>query len=381
MVAPPSRMPSLSGMAWCLLIAVLLFSFLCPPVAQAQNSVIERETNQIAAAENEAGIGLRKGSVIVAPIPFSNPMVGSGLALGAGYLFQTDSASKPSVLGLGALRSDNGSQAYGASVTLAFDANRWLLSALVAQADLNYDLITLLGTTPINQQGLLARLSLSYGVTSDLSFGVLLRYLDTSISLQSASSGGLAARYLPDVKIGIFSYGFISELDTRDDTLYPTSGQRIQVTAQNAVILNGPGGDYSKAFMTYDIYQKMGPSSVVALRAALCGASSNAPFYDQCSIGGTDSFRGFNATQFLDSRSASLQAEFRQRVTPRLGLVMFAGAGAVGSHFDDLSSRGAAGGLGIRYRVSKKFPVDFAIDGSYNDDDEALLYISVGQRF
>ena len=41
----------------------------------------------------------------------------------------------------------------------------------------------------------------------------------------------------------------------------------------------------------------------------------------------------------------------------------------------------AAGGFGLRYRVSKKFPVDFSVDGSWNDEHEGLLYISVGQRF
>ncbi len=38
-------------------------------------------------------------------------------------------------------------------------------------------------------------------------------------------------------------------------------------------------------------------------------------------------------------------------------------------------------GLGLRYRVSKKFPVDFAVDGSLSDEGDSLLYISVGQRF
>jgi hypothetical protein len=38
-------------------------------------------------------------------------------------------------------------------------------------------------------------------------------------------------------------------------------------------------------------------------------------------------------------------------------------------------------GLGLRYRVSEKFPVDFAVDGSVSEDGDGLLYISVGQRF
>lgn len=61
--------------------------------------------------------------------------------------------------------------------------------------------------------------------------------------------------------------------------------------------------------------------------------------------------------------------------------MVFGGMGAVGGGLDDLDDVGSAVGLGLRYRVSKTFPVDFAIDGSVSDEGDRLLYISVGQRF
>ncbi|MGR3615552.1 MAG: hypothetical protein ACU0BB_05885 [Paracoccaceae bacterium] len=71
--------------------------------------------------------GLNNGSFIVAPVPFSDPTIGSGLALGLGYLFQDDKNSNTSVLGFGGLRSENGSQAYGLIANLALNNNRWLV--------------------------------------------------------------------------------------------------------------------------------------------------------------------------------------------------------------------------------------------------------------
>ena len=98
-------------------------------------------------------------------------------------------------------------------------------------------------------------------------------------------------------------------------------------------------------------------------------------------LGGTDAMRGFNVTRFLDLSMLSAQVELRGRLTERLGAVAFAGTGAVGESLDALDSNGMAAGLGVRYRVSKKFPVEFAVDVASNDEDEQTLYIYVGQRF
>ena len=101
--------------------------------------------------------GFRNGSLVVAPIPFSSPLIGSGLALGAGYLFTTDKTSDSSYIGIAGLRSDSGSIGYGAAANVSFGDNRWRLGGLVARADADYDLYLHLGggtqTIPINQTG------------------------------------------------------------------------------------------------------------------------------------------------------------------------------------------------------------------------------------
>ncbi|WP_372921908.1 hypothetical protein [Roseovarius sp.] len=52
-------------------------------------------------ASSQSDFGLRSGSLIVAPVPFSDPMIANGLALGAGYFFKSDERSDPSMLGVG----------------------------------------------------------------------------------------------------------------------------------------------------------------------------------------------------------------------------------------------------------------------------------------
>lgn len=363
------------------LCATVLLPTLAATIAPAENSAIEPHIDSFDAPQDNEFVGFRNGSVVVAPIPFSNPTIGSGLVLGAGYLFNLDEGSKPSLLGIAALRSDNGSEIYGLAANFAFDNNRWQIKSLYAEADVNYDLFTSLGTLPINQKGTLANLSLSYGFTPEFSTGLALRYLDTEIS----PDGGPAIPPPFDqfLRMEIANVGLVMDWDTRDDTIYPLEGFYLHAEASKGYTLQGLTGDYSKGFLNYTHYLTTSPKGVIAARFSTCAAAAETPFFDQCSLGGTDAFRGFSVTQYLDLRSASLQLEYRHRFTKRIGGVAFAGAGQTGSSFDTLSNGGThtAFGLGARYRVSKKFPVDFSVDWSRNDEDEDQLYIYVGQRF
>lgn len=351
--------------------------------ATSETGIIDTQVQVIETPEASESIGFRNGSIIVAPIPFSNPTIGSGLAIGAGYLFKADPGSKASSIGVGGFRSDNGSQGYGLGVNLFFNDNRWLFKALFAEADIRYDLFTRVGTLPIRQDGTLARFKLSYGVTSDLSFGGTLRYLNTRITPDAPGLPPIPPPYDTALGLELLSLGAIAEWDRRDDSVYPTTGSNLVVEAFSGMALSGGDLNYQKAFLLYDIYRKLGTSGVLAARVATCGASSETPFFDQCSLGGTDSFRGFSATQFLGLRSASLQLEYRHQVTTRLGATLFGGIGATGPTYSALDNDGVqiAGGIGARYRVSKKFPVDFSVDVSRNSLQENLLYIYVGQRF
>ncbi|MCA0872855.1 BamA/TamA family outer membrane protein [Seohaeicola saemankumensis] len=351
--------------------------------AQAGSDPIQSQVQEVHDHSTHPAYGFRRGSFVVAPIPFSNPTIGSGLALGAGYLFKTDPSAKTSVIGLGGMGSDNGSRAYGAMVNLVFGNNRWLFKSFAGKADAKYDLYTPIGALPIRQTGTLGRVSLAYGVTPHLSFGGALRYLDTTVTLDGGGLPAIPPQYLPDLGLELLLSSFIAEWDTRDDSDYPTSGHALSLDAAYGQTLSGADRSYQKATLLFDIYHSLGDRSVIAARAALCGASSDTPFFDKCALGPTDSFRGFSATQFLDRRLLSAQAELRHRLGKRIGLVGFAGVGWVGPGFNDLDTGGthSAAGLGLRYRLSKKFPVDFSVDYARNDLDENLLYIYVGQRF
>lgn len=330
----------------------------------------------------EKRYGFDAGSIVVAPVPFANPVFGTGLALGAGYLYQTDKDSNTSLIGLGALRSDNGTEAYGLSASLAWDHNTWQLSATFVEANLNYDLYVAGVPVPIKQNGTMFSGSLLYGVTPQFSFGGKVRYLDTE--LFSRRSGSFPPAPLSDSKIEVASLGFVTKWDTRDDSLYPRDGHLLDFEVMYSEVLNtAVPRNYSKSYTNFSMYRSLTENTVAAGRATVCGATADAPFFDQCSLGGTDAFRGFSALQYIGLRSLSAQIEVRQQLSNRFRAVAFAGLGQTGESFGSLNAGGThiAGGVGLRFKLSKKFDADFSVDLSYNDEDAELLYIYVGQRF
>lgn len=171
----------------------LSITTLQPATVSAADSNLDHKMSPLSHAASKPEFGRRAGSLIVAPIPFSDPMIDTGLALGVCYLFTIDPGSDPSMLGGGYLRSKNGSEAYALTFNLAFRDNRWSVGATYIDADIGYDLITDLGTLPINQSGELIKAHLTYGITEDFHVGVSARYLESTITSSNPIFPSLSA--------------------------------------------------------------------------------------------------------------------------------------------------------------------------------------------
>ncbi|MCV6825593.1 MULTISPECIES: hypothetical protein [Halocynthiibacter] len=325
--------------------------------------------------------GISDGSFVLAPIPFKNPLIEAGLALGGAYLFQNDPSSDTSHVGIGGFKSTNGSTAFGASTSYAWDSNRWTIGATIATADLNYDVYTILGPIPITQTGDFARLELKHGFAEHYSITGFASILNTTVSFETNKQGFLPGIRL-DAAMEYANLGLELERDTTNDDIYPSAGTKIGLTASIAnELTDSDRGSFSKGNLYFSGYQQLAAETVIAGKLYQCFAEQGTPFFDQCSIGAGDGFRGFSPTQFLGPRATSAQIEIRQRLGDRFGVVAFAGAGTgETSYGEDIGAR-YAGGVGLRFRLSRKFPLDFSADVAINDDNEQNYYIYVGQRF
>lgn len=330
-------------------------------------------------------IGFAAGSFIFAPVPFENPVIGTGLAIGGAYLFRNAQGADTSTLGFGLFRTDNGSEGFGLGYDLQLGLSGWETSLLIGDVDLTYDLYIDDTPVPIRQTGTAIKLSGTRSVSDSFSLGAELGYAETTV--RGTSGGVLQGDLVPDPEFELAKLVLSGIYDTRDDTDYPTDGVLASVDLSFGYLFGSRDREYGKAVLSAAGYEPLFRSDVFAWKLTACGAGDSAPFFDACSLGGTDYLRGYGATEFIDRALVSAQVEYRGRILgilgDRLGYVVFAGAGDVGSNLGDTLENDikAAYGIGARIRLSESFPVDYAIDVSRNIDGESLLYVTVGQRF
>lgn len=361
-------------------VATVLLYCATAHVTQAQSKPSTQAAEE-AAKIGESKTGFNTGSFIFAPIPIKSPSIGSGLVAVGAYLFKTDKESDTSFLGLSGFRTDNGSEGVGLASTISWDSNRWTIGVIAGVVDITYDFyIPNSGgrTVSLQQDARLINLKGIYGITDSFFAGLDFRYLDTTVSFSSPIGTPGA-----DVDLETIMIGPTLEWDTRDDTIYPTTGSHVSFSSLHGFVLNGADREYHKTVFKYDRYFPLFDSAVFASRFAACDASGRTPFFDLCSVGGTDNFRGFPFGELLNKNLLSIQVEYRGRLSKRFGYTVFAGAGGVASSIGDFNSTSfeAAGGLGLRYRLSKKVPMDFSFDAAINSNGETTTYISIGQRF
>ncbi|MFK7871521.1 MAG: BamA/TamA family outer membrane protein [Roseobacter sp.] len=347
----------------------------------AQQSLSEDALNTVPSGTDAQELGFGNGSVLAVPLPFSNPTLGSGFAAGVAWLFTADEGSRSSSIGIGGLRSNNGSEGLAFGTDLNFRANRYQFSFLAGSVDLNYDFTAGSFDIPLNQTADLYRANFSYGFTPEFSLGANLSYAETSLSTDFGLP--LPPEITVALDLEIVKFGLVATLDTRSSEFFPTGGSLVSFDIFRGEVVRGLGSDYEKAVLKGAYFRRgLTDQDAIAFAGTLCHASKSAPFFDACSIGLTDGFRGFSVTKYIGESLLSGQVEYRGRVgKTRLGYVAFAGAGSVGGTTTSKAGIHSAAGLGVRYRLSKEYPVDLAIDATVNSDDDSLLYLYVGQSF
>jgi len=76
----------------------------------------------------------------------------------------------------------------------------------------------------------------------------------------------------------------------------------------------------------------------------------------------------------------AVQAEYRWRITQRLGVVAFGGAGSVAPEIGKFDKLLPSVGAGARYVLAKKNNVSLRFDAAWGRD-EHTFYVGIGEAF
>jgi Omp85 superfamily domain len=339
----------------------------------------------------------KNGELIIAPYPVSSPALGTGLQWVAGYVFRLnreDKVTPPSYVGTVGMYTGNGSwgAAFGGSFHLKEDKYR--VVAAVVDGEINWDFYgvgKLAGDRelflPVNIKGKGFVTQALLRIAKGLYVGprYQLRQIDAQIDFSALKPRGLpetidelrkdiAAAVPPDLlNTRTAAIGPHLQRDTRDDQFYPTRGSVLNAGGDFFLKALGSKFDYQIYQVRFEGYRSLSERQVLAFGSIGCAAAGDrVPFYDLCLYGARNYLRGYSAGRFQDRRMWATQMEYRLRLpklmgigfTERFGVVGFGGVGWVGKQLGDLAFDELlpGGGGGLRFRLTKKYPINFRID-------------------
>jgi hypothetical protein len=371
-----------AAIAWRALLTLLMVT---AAVAQESSGVDTRPPIAPDIREDESELKFQRGNAVVVPIPVSNPTVGTGLVAGGAWFYGQSAeqrAEQPaSVTAIAALYTNNDSRALVVGHQNYWSRNRWRFTGAIGAADMRLSLPVpdgAGGTADSDWQvdGAFLFAKLSRKIGGNWYGGFQLRAIDADQAFTAFDEA--SADF--DVEASIYSIGAgaLIEFDSRDMPINSYAGRYFSA----ATLLNDEafGSDstyqsYSAALSSYHLLRE---NLVFAWEVQGCARGGDAPLWDACTI----HLRGFSATDYLGTESASAQAELRWGITPRWGAVGFAGAGYAANALNEKDDREPVPsyGIGFRFMVLPAKRVNVRVDFARSDDSDAI-HVSVGEAF
>lgn len=346
----------------------------------------------------------KKGEWLFAPIPVVSPAIGSGLEWAVARLFpfnKTDKVSPASAVGVAGIFTNNGSRGVAIGGRLYMKEDRFRIAAGVASASINFDLYGIGEAAgdrgvfvPMNVDGRAGIAEFLYALRRGIYAGVRGQYRNAALSLNQSRLQSSDITFEPPDQVAnvidqirnqllhqtTVSLGPRFEWDTRNSVYYPERGLLMEVASDFFSTGLGSKWSYQYYKASFNKYNSLSEHQVLAFRAMSCAAAGDyVPIYDLCLFGTSNDLRGYTGGQYQDRRMFAAQAEYRLMLPVkgflgRFGVVAFAGVGAVARKFTDVGTDDLlpAGGGGLRFRLLRRYPVNYRVDYGIGKDGHTL---------
>jgi hypothetical protein len=332
-----------------------------------------------------------KGALFV-PIIVTEPAVGNGGGVAAVF-FQPASQSQeskdegekipPNIYGFGALRTENGTKAFGAAGIFHFADDRWRYKGAIGKASVNLDYYT--------PGQIAAPRKIGYNLDGIFSLQQVSRRLGKSnwylsgrwvyMNLNSRLNIESDNQYFKPNEFNRVASGVgpLIEYDSRDNTLTPSSG--ILSVAEMTFYNPGFGSDNTfQSYRTHTLaYFPLGsPKWILGVRADYRAVRGDVPFYQMPSI----DLRGIAYGRYQNQNVAMIEGELRFNVTSRWAALAFSGAGrAWGRNISfDQAETETTEGVGFRYLIARALGLYVGLDSAWGPG-EHVYYLQVGSAW
>ena len=334
----------------------------------------------------------KRGTFIIAPIPISSPAVGSGLVLALGYVFKVDeedNLSPPSTIGMAGAFTSSGTRGGALGGRLYFDKNKYQTTFAFAKGRVNFDFFGIgripgrdAIKVPLKAGGTVFFGEFMRNIGKDIFVGPRYQHRNLYSRLDGPQTPGGFEIPPIDLQSTTAAIGFHIQRDTRDSTFFPKKGSLVDLTADFFDQALGSKRQYQFYKAAYNGYRSLGDKQVFAYRGMICSANQSVPFYDLCLFGTDSDLRGYTGGEFQNRRMFATQAELRQTLKGRFGVVAFGGIGSVARRWNEFRSDQflPAAGAGLRFTLDKKNHINYRIDWAIGRAGHTLS-IGIGEAF
>ena len=329
--------------------------------------------------------------MVVAPIPISNPTVGTGLAVVVMPFYHLGEGSPLSNTTLAGGLMSSGTWAVAVAQSTRLRGDELRVDGFLAFADLRYRFYGAGAdagkngvSVPITQKGYAFAPELLFQVAKRTFLGLRYRGVRVETAVEGSTGAlppGVADALPNSVTVTSSGFGPRITLDTRDHDMNPSSGALLEFRANFADDSLGSDFDYQTYELSGNVYRRAGPG-VVGLRAVACQTSDGTPLFDLCLFGANNDLRGYEVGRYRDRAMVAAQAEYRFPIAARWGGVVFGGWGKVARSFGQMGDEPdlPSVGLGVRWLAAEKARVNLSLDVARGRDTTSF-YVYVKESF
>lgn len=327
------------------------------------------------------------------PIIITEPAVGNGLGVALVFMSENEDADyhkthvvgqrfiPPTVTGVIAAGTDNGTRFGGAFYVRNWDRDRWRYMGFVMTASANLDFYGLNGFMSSRDLHLQYNLK-GWGIYNDLrarvadsNFFLGGRYIYTDINVEfdgNAVPPNLHPSALDNRNGGL---SLLASYDSRNNTMSPESG--LLTEYRYYIFDESLGGnlDYHVQELDLQGFLRVNTEWGFAGRWLTKWVDGDAPFYAKPYI----NMRGIPKLRYQGEVASSIEAEVRYNPHPRWEMSIFGGVGRAGDELKDLESAETANsyGLGFRYLMARLLGFKMGLDVA-RGPEETVVYIQAG---
>ena len=331
------------------------------------------------------------------PLIINNPALKTGFGAMGMYFFKfdkNDSISPPATINVSGLYSTN--KSYFGAITGRFfwneDKNRANFGTGIMNVnnDFVYDIEGNDVRLVYAEKRTFVTLEYSRKLFGEFYLGLMYLGTQTDFAFDNGTQeeNDFAREYFEENEITdnfISSIGFNISADTRDYVYYPTSGYTFSIRPKFNTEWLGSDNNYTDTDFEAAYYIPLASNKILAFGLGGGFATGDVPFDGYQNYGVRNNLRGYQAGKYKGKHMLAGQAEYRWRFYERWGAVGFAGIGSVwgNDQEEEAFDRGLlpAGGLGLRFMISREKRINLRLDYAVGVDGNQGLYFGVMEAF